>query len=39
VRARLDALTDADHLDQLAERLLTVTSWPELLADADEATV
>jgi predicted transposase YdaD len=39
VRARLDALTDADRLDQLAERLLSVTSWPELLADADEATV
>lgn len=35
VRARLDALTDPDLLDRLAERLLTATSWAEVMAAAD----
>jgi predicted transposase YdaD len=31
IREALDAIADADTLDRLAERLLTVASWHELL--------
>jgi hypothetical protein len=30
-RSRLDAIADVDVLERLAERLLTVSSWAELL--------
>lgn len=32
IRSRLDAITDADALERLARRLMTVSSWNELLA-------
>lgn len=32
-RSTLDAITDAEILEQLARRLMTVSSWTELLAD------
>jgi predicted transposase YdaD len=32
-RARLDAIVDVDVLERLATRLLTVSSWAELLED------
>ena len=34
-RARLEAITDADVLERLAQRLVTVSSWSELLADQE----
>jgi len=30
--AALEAMTDVEHLEQLSERLLLVTTWEELLA-------
>ena len=32
-RSKLEAITDADTLERLARRLMTVSSWSELLAD------
>jgi hypothetical protein len=32
--ARIDAITDFDHLEVLADRLLDVSSWEDLLSNS-----
>jgi hypothetical protein len=34
-RSRLEAIADAEILERLARRLMTVSSWTELLADQE----
>jgi hypothetical protein len=33
IRSRIEAITDIEPIKRLAERLLTVSSWDELLAE------
>ncbi len=34
VEARIDAIADFEHLETLADRLLEVSSWEELISDS-----